>query len=86
DVSLVVNFDMAKDIESYTHRIGRTGRAGKKGLAVTFLGPDDRDVLYDLRKMIAASPLSRCPHELASHEAAQAPPALVKSAARKQQR
>ncbi|KAJ2499772.1 mRNA splicing protein prp28 [Coemansia sp. RSA 1972] len=84
DVSLVVNFDMAKDIESYTHRIGRTGRAGKKGLAVTFLGPDDRDVLYDLRKMIAASPLSRCPHELASHEAAQAPPALVKSAARKQ--
>ncbi|KAJ2477792.1 mRNA splicing protein prp28 [Coemansia sp. RSA 2131] len=85
DVSLVVNFDMAKDIESYTHRIGRTGRAGKKGLAVTFLGLDDRDVLYDLRKMIAASPLSRCPHELASHEAAQAPPALAKSAARKQQ-
>ncbi|KAJ2356469.1 mRNA splicing protein prp28 [Coemansia sp. RSA 2618] len=84
DVSLVVNFDMAKDIESYTHRIGRTGRAGKRGLAVTFLGPDDRDVLYDLRKMIAASPLSRCPHELASHEAAQAPPSLIKSAARKQ--
>ncbi|KAJ2309389.1 mRNA splicing protein prp28 [Coemansia sp. RSA 2705] len=84
DVSLVVNFDMAKDIESYTHRIGRTGRAGKRGLAVTFLGNDDRDVLYDLRKMIAASPVSRCPPELAAHEAAQAPPSLVKSAARKQ--
>ncbi|KAJ2631321.1 mRNA splicing protein prp28 [Coemansia sp. RSA 1290] len=80
DVSLVVNFEMCKDIETYTHRIGRTGRAGKRGLAVTFLGADDRDVLYDLRKMIAASPVSRCPPELASHEAAQAPPALVKSA------
>ncbi|KAJ2558797.1 mRNA splicing protein prp28 [Coemansia sp. RSA 1933] len=80
DVSLVVNFDMARDIESYTHRIGRTGRAGKRGLAVTFLHPqDDRDVLYDLRKMIAASPVSRCPPELANHEAAQAPPSLVKA-------
>ncbi|KAJ2583799.1 mRNA splicing protein prp28, partial [Coemansia sp. RSA 1836] len=84
DVSLVVNFDMAKDIESYTHRIGRTGRAGKRGLAVTFLShTEDRDVLYDLRKMIAASPLSKCPPELASHEAAQAPPSLLKAAARK---
>ncbi|KAJ2889691.1 Serine/threonine-protein kinase, partial [Coemansia aciculifera] len=82
DVSLVVNFDMAKDIESYTHRIGRTGRAGKRGLAVTFLShTEDRDVLYDLRKMIAASPLSKCPPELASHEAAQAPPSLLKAAA-----
>ncbi|ORX65949.1 P-loop containing nucleoside triphosphate hydrolase protein [Linderina pennispora] len=80
DVSLVVNFDMAKDIESYTHRIGRTGRAGKRGLAVTFLGADDRDVLYDLKKMVVASPLSKCPHELASHEAAQAPPALMRAA------
>ncbi|KAJ2713129.1 mRNA splicing protein prp28, partial [Coemansia spiralis] len=82
DVSLVVNYDMAKDIESYTHRIGRTGRAGKKGLAITFLrAVDDRDVLYDLRKMIAASPVSRCPPELAHHEAAQAPPSLAKAAA-----
>ena len=37
DVALVVNFDMADKIEPYTHRIGRTGRAGRKGLAVTFL-------------------------------------------------
>ncbi|KAJ2699509.1 mRNA splicing protein prp28 [Coemansia sp. IMI 203386] len=80
DIALVVNFDMAKDIESYTHRIGRTGRAGNRGLAITFVNPaDDRDVLYDLRKMLAASPLSRCPPELASHEAAQAPPSLIKN-------
>lgn len=46
DVSLVVNFNMAGNIESYTHRIGRTGRAGKSGVAITFLGNEDSDVMY----------------------------------------
>lgn len=46
DVSLVVNFNMATTIESYTHRIGRTGRAGKSGVAITFLGSEDADVMY----------------------------------------
>ena len=45
DVSLVINFNMANTIESYTHRIGRTGRAGKSGIAITFLGSEDTDVL-----------------------------------------
>lgn len=46
DVSLVVNFNMATSIESYTHRIGRTGRAGKSGVAITFLGGEDSDNMY----------------------------------------
>ena len=46
DVSLVVNFNMATSIESYTHRVGRTGRAGKSGVAITFLGNEDSDVMY----------------------------------------
>ena len=46
DVSLVINFNMATSIESYTHRIGRTGRAGKSGVAITFLGNEDADVMY----------------------------------------
>lgn len=37
DVSHVVNYDMAKTVEQYTHRIGRTGRAGKTGVAITYL-------------------------------------------------
>lgn len=36
DIRLVVNFDFPKEMESYIHRIGRTGRAGKKGVAVSF--------------------------------------------------
>lgn len=71
DVSLVVNFNMATNIESYTHRIGRTGRAGKSGVAITFLGPEDTDVLYDLKQMLAKSTISRVPEELRKHEAAQ---------------
>lgn len=37
DVAAVINYDMPHGIEQYTHRIGRTGRAGKSGYAVTFL-------------------------------------------------
>lgn len=51
DVSMVINYDMAKSIEDYTHRIGRTGRAGKTGIAVTFLTSDDSAVFYDLKQV-----------------------------------
>ena len=37
DVAMVLNYDMPLGVEAYTHRIGRTGRAGKKGVASTFL-------------------------------------------------
>lgn len=65
NVSLVINLQMPKDIEPYTHRIGRTGRAGKKGVAVTFVDAvEDADVLYDLKLMIQESKISRMPNEL----------------------
>ena len=51
DVSYVINYDMAKTIEDYTHRIGRTGRAGKTGIAVTFLTKDDSATFYDLKQV-----------------------------------
>lgn len=74
DVSLVLNFNMASSIESYTHRIGRTGRAGKSGVAITFLGNEDVDVMYDLKQMLVKSPISRVPDDLRKHEAAQSKP------------
>ncbi|KAJ3149773.1 DEAD (Asp-Glu-Ala-Asp) box polypeptide 23 [Geranomyces variabilis] len=72
NVSLVVNYDMAKNIEDYTHRIGRTGRAGKTGVAITFLAESDADVFYDLKMTVAKSKISTVPPWLAKHEAAQA--------------
>ncbi|KAF4462871.1 Pre-mRNA-splicing ATP-dependent RNA helicase PRP28 [Fusarium albosuccineum] len=74
DVSLVVNFNMATSIETYTHRIGRTGRAGKSGVAITFLGSEDADVMYDLKQMLSKSSISKVPEELRRHEAAQSRP------------
>ncbi|MCH4826608.1 MAG: DEAD/DEAH box helicase [Planococcus sp. (in: firmicutes)] len=44
-VSHVYNFDIPQDPESYVHRIGRTGRAGKKGVAVTFVTPREMSYL-----------------------------------------
>ncbi|CAE7040898.1 unnamed protein product [Symbiodinium sp. KB8] len=41
-VGLVVNYDAANNSEDYIHRIGRTGRAGKKGYAITLLSSEDR--------------------------------------------
>jgi len=76
DVSLVLNYDMAKSIEDYTHRIGRTGRAGKHGKAITFLTKEDAAVFYDLKQCLLESPSSVCPPELANHPEAQQKPGV----------
>lgn len=81
DVSLVVNFNMAGNIQAYTHRIGRTGRAGKSGVAVTFIGDEDKDVLWDLRQILQRSRISSVPDVLKKHEAAQQKPQRALKAA-----
>nr|CCM17044.1 mitochondrial DEAD box protein, putative [Leishmania guyanensis] len=48
DVTCVVNFQAPKNIDSYCHRIGRTGRAGRTGTAYTFLGQGDGGLAVDL--------------------------------------
>ncbi len=44
-ISHVVNYDLPKNAEDYVHRIGRTGRAGRTGIACSLVGPRDRSVL-----------------------------------------
>ncbi len=43
DISCVINYDLPRSPADYIHRIGRTGRAGKNGLAVTFIGHEEKD-------------------------------------------
>ena len=76
DVAQVLNYDMPGNIEMYTHRIGRTGRAGKTGVATTFLTLSDSDVFYDLKQMLIQSN-SPVPPELARHEASKFKPGSV---------
>lgn len=86
DVSLVINYDMAKTIEDYTHRIGRTGRAGKHGTAISFLTKDDSPLFYDLKALLLSSPVSTCPPELANHPEAQHKPGTVVQRRRKDEK
>lgn len=52
DLPHVVNFDMPDVAENYVHRIGRTGRAGKKGEALSLVCADEVDVLRDVETLI----------------------------------
>jgi ATP-dependent RNA helicase DeaD len=49
-VSHVVNFDVPVDAESYVHRIGRTGRAGREGVAITFAEPREHRLLRNIER------------------------------------
>ncbi|MEA5011287.1 MAG: DEAD/DEAH box helicase [Angelakisella sp.] len=48
DIDVVFNFDVPQDNESYTHRIGRTGRAQREGVAYIFYSPDERQRLKNI--------------------------------------
>ncbi len=53
DIQHVVNYDMPEEIENYVHRIGRTGRCGKTGIATTFVNKNQSDsILLDLKHLL----------------------------------
>lgn len=49
-VSHVINYDIPTDVESYIHRIGRTGRAGRHGDAILFVAPREKRLLFAIEK------------------------------------
>lgn len=51
-IELVVNYDLPEDVENYVHRIGRTGRAGCKGHAISFATPDQREDVKKIERLI----------------------------------
>ncbi|MCS6864269.1 MAG: DEAD/DEAH box helicase [Gemmataceae bacterium] len=52
NLSHVINYDLPTDIENYVHRIGRTGRIGKDGIAISFVTPDQGELLTNIERMI----------------------------------
>jgi ATP-dependent RNA helicase SrmB len=52
DISHVINFDMPRTADIYVHRIGRTGRAGKKGIAISFIEAHDVAILGKVERYI----------------------------------
>jgi superfamily II DNA/RNA helicase len=55
DVSHIFNFDVPHHADDYVHRIGRTGRAGKTGIAITIVAPSDTKSLAAIEKLIGQS-------------------------------
>jgi ATP-dependent RNA helicase DeaD len=51
-LSHVINYDLPMDIENYVHRIGRTGRIGRDGIAISFATPEQGGLLTDIEVMI----------------------------------
>ncbi|WP_056928689.1 DEAD/DEAH box helicase [Candidatus Symbiothrix dinenymphae] len=51
-LELVINYDIPNVPETYVHRIGRTGRAGNTGMALTFCSQEERPLLHDIQKLI----------------------------------
>jgi ATP-dependent RNA helicase RhlE len=51
-ISLVVNYDLPEEPESYVHRIGRTARAGKDGLAIAFCDSSEKNLLRNIERLI----------------------------------
>ena len=52
DIDCVINYDLPRSSSDYIHRIGRTGRAGKNGIAISFVGLDDMEHLKLIEKKI----------------------------------
>ncbi|AHF57562.1 DEAD/DEAH box helicase [Spiroplasma eriocheiris] len=64
-VDYVFNYDLPVELESYTHRIGRTARAGAKGTAITFI--NSRNSLNDLRKIEQYQKKAINPYDISSY-------------------
>ena len=65
DLPLVINFDLPNIPETYVHRIGRTGRAGQEGTAISFCDRSERPYLKDIEKLIGKRipVVGEIPHE-----------------------
>ena len=67
NVDFVINYDLPEESENYVHRVGRTGRGTKKGMAVSFCSPEEKEVLNEiegfLQQDIAVMTIKRTEYE-----------------------
>lgn len=75
DLEYVINFEMSNIAETYVHRIGRTGRAGAKGTAISFCDAEEKAYLRDVEKLIAKKipVIDDHPYPLIDHNPVKAP-------------
>ena len=68
NVEFVINYDLPESSEQYVHRVGRTGRGTKKGIAISFCGEDEKDLLKEIEsnlgKPISVMEIAKSQYEL----------------------
>ncbi len=52
DITIVINYDLPTESENYVHRVGRTGRASKRGYAYSFCAPEEKPVLEEIQNYL----------------------------------
>lgn len=69
ELSHVINYELPNVPESYVHRIGRTGRAGASGIAISFCDAEEKEYLRDIQKLIGKNipVISEHPYPLMDH-------------------
>jgi translation initiation factor 4A len=65
-VALVINYDLPQNVETYLHRIGRSGRFGRKGLAINFISPHDYSRLQDIMRFYRTD-IPEMPNDIADY-------------------
>ncbi|MDC0610756.1 ATP-dependent RNA helicase DbpA [Vibrio sp.] len=87
NLDLVINYQMAHDTDTHTHRIGRTGRAGEKGLAFSLVGPKDELKLSLLEERFGHQSLKALPNAAdLDHYASQASMSCIRIEGGKKQK
>jgi ATP-dependent RNA helicase RhlE len=74
NISHVFNFDLPNEAETYVHRIGRTGRAGASGIAISFCDPNERSYLRGIERLIRRALVVDAENSVASAPAAAGKP------------
>jgi ATP-dependent RNA helicase RhlE len=75
ELEYVINYEMPNIAETYVHRIGRTGRAGAKGTAISFCDAEEKEYLRDIEKLIVKKipVIDEHPFPLMDHNPVKAP-------------
>lgn len=74
ELAHVINFDLPDVPETYVHRIGRTGRAGNSGVAISFCAAEERDELRAIQKLIVKTLIVVADHPYTANAQSVAPP------------
>ncbi len=82
----VINFDLPNIPETYVHRIGRTGRAGNEGIAISFCGKDEHPYWKDIQKLIKVDVKIVNDHPYPWHSGSRKPARRVSKAKKLQQK